>query len=86
MTPFLVMLALGSYFAGITKLKDWPLAGYIMTFPARFMWVELCSSAWPGPHGVLMGCGLGLLMSFENNKLWMIGVAMILLAQQWPHV
>lgn len=73
------------YFWGVAKMEKSPNFGHLLTVPVRIMWIVMCSMAWPGMHGIFMGCGLALLMSFERNRLWLIGLVLILLAQAWPY-
>jgi hypothetical protein len=86
MQIIIVPICIILYFWGVAALEKSPTIGHIMTVPARIMWIVLCSTAWPGMHGILMGCGLALLMSFERNRLWMIGLILIIVAQLWPCV
>lgn len=83
----LAAISLMAYWLAPGVIEKFPALGYAMTVPLRIYWVWACATSYDGVHGILLGCGMAMLMSFERSWFWAIGIAMLGLSLAlWPHV
>lgn len=66
------------YYLSSLIMEDMPSLGYFMTFPLRLAFPIYTYHTYDSIEGLMIGSGLSLILSFENNIFWKLGVALLI--------